>query len=295
MICVIIFCVGLLGCANDLTNKFIDNSEIDNFSSNDMTENVNTTDYDQYTDNQQTIDVYMAILQNDVKFFRIVNYANGNWQDVEEIQGEYTYLHDCLYYDEYSDYIFEVEQFTVLDIDGDGLMEVVLSIGPIEERLVLYYDNDIVYGYWFSYRGMNDLKKDGTFRSSGGMMNWSINKLNFSFKICERKELCSIDSNYDDNGNYNISYHINGKEVSEIIWSSYCHEWNQKEDVAWYEFNEETISDDLVMAWNRQRIRRCGPAAETRGEGTGERYGKSDEIRVHIRCGGKHAYGSEEG
>jgi hypothetical protein len=156
------------------------------------------------------------------------------YENVEKIdcKGEYIYLNE--YLNIYFDDAFQVTQFTVLDMDGNGISEVVLEIAPLSERLLLYYYNDIVYGYSFSYRGMNDLKKDGTFMSSGGAGHWSIDKLIFSTGICEKKELCRLDSTL---------YYVNDEEVSEDLFYSFYNEQQQKENAEWYEFNETNINN----------------------------------------------------
>ena len=61
--------------------------------------------------------------------------------------------------------------FTVLDIDGDKIPEVVLelSIGNNPQDFeVLHYMNGAVYGYNIAYRGLMELKTDETFRYSNG-------------------------------------------------------------------------------------------------------------------------------
>ena len=72
--------------------------------------------------------------------------------------------------------------FTIVDMDGDGENEIVLSIstGSIDEGFeVLHYQDGIVYGYHFWYRALEDLKEDGKFIGKGG--DFDASKQRFKF------------------------------------------------------------------------------------------------------------------
>ena len=75
----------------------------------------------------------------------------------------------------------EVIKFTVIDLDENGENEIVLWIQS-NNRLdygfeILYFQDPEVYGFTLPYRGLMDLKTDGTFYSSGGMDNRGIRRL----------------------------------------------------------------------------------------------------------------------
>jgi hypothetical protein len=53
-------------------------------------------------------------------------------------------------------------RFAIVDLDGDGIPEIVLE-HPHGIIRILRYENGTVYGFTFSNRAMNNIKKDGTF------------------------------------------------------------------------------------------------------------------------------------
>ena len=69
--------------------------------------------------------------------------------------------------------------FTVVDMDGDGVPEVVILYDPGELK-VFRVEGGTVYGYNFGYRAMMNLKKDGTFSWSNGADSSGIGKQTFS-------------------------------------------------------------------------------------------------------------------
>ena len=227
------FCIILLGCNANEDIKLIDivvtSSDYSNQGNSD---NPNTSETPRY------IDAYKSVLQNNVNYFGITNYANGNY--VEEIgyQGIYVYLKDMYVSDGIDDYPVQVTRFTVVDMNGDGISEVILELSlPRYDKLILRYENGIVYGYGFSVRGLNELKKDGTFSGSGGAGNWGRSRLQFSLGICKRIDICRIESDA-----YSRWYYINEEEVTEDKFYAFVYEQDAKEDAEWHEFTGANIN-----------------------------------------------------
>ena len=69
--------------------------------------------------------------------------------------------------------------FTVVDMDEDGVPEVVIMYDPGEVK-VFCVEGGTVYGYDFSYRGMMNLKIDGTFNWSNDAGSSGIGRQTFS-------------------------------------------------------------------------------------------------------------------
>lgn len=63
----------------------------------------------------------------------------------------------------------QVESFSVLDFDGDGLNEVAIIA---ELCYIFHTDGDKVYVYDIYYRAFSDLKTDATWNGSGGAACW---------------------------------------------------------------------------------------------------------------------------
>ena len=133
--------------------------------------------------------------------------------------------------------------FSVVDLDADGTVEVILSDvnedGPGSD-LVLRDQDDIVYGYLFAAREFNDVKVDGTFWHTGGASDVGICRVTFD------RDTYSIDpfiySRYSPSipGN-GMSYLIDDQEVTEEEWDLAVSRWNKSLYVKWHEFTSDNI------------------------------------------------------
>ena len=134
-------------------------------------------------------------------------------------------------------------RFTLVDLDGDGIPEVVLEHNPGAIR-VLRYENGTVYGFSFDFRGMNGIKKDGSFDWSNSAFNSGIGRQSFSETNTNTVHLAEISSEADDNTIYYIYYNI----VTESQFIAFQTAQNKKEDVEWTEFTMENINS--LKEWN---------------------------------------------
>jgi hypothetical protein len=182
------------------------------------------------------MEAYKIVLQNKIEFY--------NTDSKKKV-----YLNDFLT----NENIFvgvkiKINQFTVLDMDGDQIPEVVLKLTVGEEtdfNEVLHYMNGEVNGYFFVKNQLCDIKNDGTFRwLSGGLMYNGYGKLKFQNKSYELDELAYLNSKYNDESYTTLtsSYYINNKLVTKDLYQSFVKEQDAKKDVKWYEFSQENIS-----------------------------------------------------
>jgi hypothetical protein len=160
-------------------------------------------------------------------------------------------LNDFLTNEEIYVTIFKVTHFTVVDMDGDKIPEVVLELTPGENPNpefyeVLHYMNGSVYGYIQVYRGLENLKTDGTFGWSSGAFNNGYGKLRFESNACETDILGYKDTIIDDNR----TYFIKNKPVTEEAYNSFRKEEEGKKDVVWYEFSQKNIETELSIIHN---------------------------------------------
>jgi len=187
--------------------------------------------------NYLALEAYKKVLQNKAEFFSTDNKRN-------------VYLNDFLTNEEIFGAIFKVTHFTVLDMVGDKVPEVVLelSVGnnnPICYE-VLHYMNGAVHGYNIVYRGLERLKTDGTFWGSSGAADNKCGKLKFSSKAYETDILGYSQSSQGD-ANLTISYFINNKPVTEESFNSFSKKQDGKKDVVWHEFSEKNIATELSL------------------------------------------------
>lgn len=141
-----------------------------------------------------------------------------------------------------------VISFTVIDLDEDGIDEVVLwpSLSGNEYfgSVILHSTGDEVYGYPIWYRGFNHLKTDGTFHSSGGAGDWGYNKIRFTPQYereytAERITYC--ETYKDENGNQQARYFVNGLEATREDFLGESDKQDAKPDVQKHRYTEENV------------------------------------------------------
>ena len=182
------------------------------------------------------MEAYKRVLLNEIEF-----YSTESKKKV--------YLKDFLINENiFEGVTIEINQFAVVDMDGDRIPEVILKLTVGEEpnfSEVLHYINGEVDGYFFVRNQLCDLKTDGTFRwLSGGLMYNGYGKLKFQNKSCEFGKVAYLSSKYNDESYTTIttSYYINNKQVTEDSYEIFVEEEDAKKDVEWYEFSQDNIS-----------------------------------------------------
>ena len=191
----------------------------------------------------EVMEAYRAVLQNEKKFYSI----NSSYLSPD--------IEDFYYLQDFGDYIdseyFQVTKFTILDMDGNDAPVIVLETLPLGNILILRYYNNIVYAYSFPFRGIKQIKKDGTFNWSSGAADNGYDKLQFLNSTYESKRLAYSESRYDSERNLYALFYINNEEVTEDRFFAFVQEQEQKEDADWHEFNADTIADDFAAVWDK--------------------------------------------
>ena len=140
-------------------------------------------------------------------------------------------------------------KFASADIDSDGTEEVILwlNINNIDDYgfEILHNQNADIYGYTVPYRGLMNLKKDGTFIFSSGAFDSGIGKISFSETGYSIREQAYIQSEYDSNNELNIQYFINDEPCSENDFINAVNAQDHKPDVEWYDLSENNINEIL--------------------------------------------------
>lgn len=187
------------------------------------------------------ISAIKAVLQNKKKFYCAVYKRNIYLKDFHsddylglDDKGQYKYSND---YESDINHVYS--QFCILDMDSDGYPEILLESKTTSDILLFHYENGKVYGNLFPYRGMELIKKDASFISSGGADDNVIGKIRFSKGKVLFNELCIID------GHNNI-YRINGENASQEEVRKYAEKQFEKEDVKWHTYNNKNIEKYFV-------------------------------------------------
>lgn len=150
------------------------------------------------------------------------------------------YLHDFLTNQEIYGTEFTVTHFAVLDMDSDKKPEVVLELSVKNEPQfyeILHEMDGTVCGYLIVYRGLEELKADGTFQYSSGAADTGIGNLKFGSTSFQTDTAGSSESG----PNGTISYFINKKPVTKEAFDSLLKDQSEKKAAVWYEFTPEKI------------------------------------------------------
>ena len=135
-------------------------------------------------------------------------------------------------------------RFTVLDMDGDGVTEVVVELTEWEAFVVLYAAGDGVYGSEFPYRGMLSLKDDGTFTYSSGAMDNGVAVLSFlsgGTNELQMGYLPLAECRSEDNGSVTFWLDGGAEQTDEAGYQAYIAQQSAKLDALWYEYSPENV------------------------------------------------------
>ena len=124
-------------------------------------------------------------------------------------------------------------QYSVLDMDGDGKVEVLISswAGDI---LVLHEENGIIHGVDFTFRSMCNVRTDGSYYWNTNQGDtYGCSKLSFRNGICSAVELCRVELDDNDVANF----FINGVKVTKDEYDSFFESLSNVGDVTWYKLS----------------------------------------------------------
>lgn len=132
--------------------------------------------------------------------------------------------------------------FTALDLDGDGMREVILQLADHYGSIILRYgDDSIVYGYTLYYRAFMSVKTDGTASFSSGAAENGFGTLQFVENGCSLMSTTYSTAGFDGGNNLHVAYTVDNKPATEAEFLSAIDAQNKKEDAVWYAFTPENI------------------------------------------------------
>lgn len=154
---------------------------------------------------------------------------------------------------------FKIIQFAVLDVDDDGLPEIVLpytrsaSYDSHEFFNILYYRDGQVYSIVLSNRQLDELKTDGTFRWDGGGAYDGFATISFTEDKTEKTpytyDRFTYRGYYESEENPETEERIwtdfeiivDHQNVTEAEFDKACEEQDHKPNVEWYAFTDANI------------------------------------------------------
>ncbi|MDR1616544.1 MAG: hypothetical protein LBR98_05980 [Syntrophomonadaceae bacterium] len=213
---------------------------------------------------------YWSAVKSYIEFFST---EENSYKYLNEFDYQYDYGYDYDYdyrsvhtKGGYRDQPWEVFQFAVVDLDGDGHPEILLEL--LYEVEVLHYKNDgTVYGYCLPMGSMKNLKTDGTFYFLGDTADKSViagyGQLIFSEEKYELIKLGKYSWESDEEGKYSNVFYIAENQVTKDVYSTFEKEQAAKENVIWYEFTDENIDAMLKENNISNGLVKNEPAPET--------------------------------
>ena len=141
-----------------------------------------------------------------------------------------------------------LEQFALLDLDGDGAQELVLQsidvAGDMGGYLVLHMQEDGIYGFVSDWRSFWGLKTDGSFEySSPTGREWGVCTVHFADGAMLRDT--PLYSGTADETFETTAYTVAGQAADEQAYAAAQAAQAAKPDAVWYPFDEEGIRQAL--------------------------------------------------
>lgn len=139
------------------------------------------------------------------------------------------------------------DSFAVLDVDGDGKLDVVLNVTVNDEvlgYLVLTSADEVICAYGFYYRAMIGLKEDGSFSFSSSAVESGVATFyKDENRDAQYNELA--ESKLDENEN--VVYFVNGEAADEDAFTAVINAQNEKADVTFVPATAENLALYLTI------------------------------------------------
>lgn len=132
-------------------------------------------------------------------------------------------------------------QFAVVDLDGDGVSEVVLAIEDYNGFIILRYKESKVFGFIVSYRSMYNLKADGSFMTSSSSSDTSVGKILFIGDTFFQNDMLN-----SVGGTPDVTYFIHDIPIDKNTFDNHLDSFDNLPDVEWHDYTKQAINQWLV-------------------------------------------------
>lgn len=143
---------------------------------------------------------------------------------------------------------WEPVRFTLLDMDHDGVNEAIVELTNWEAFIILFWYGETgeVYGAEIVYRGLLDLKDDGTSSFSSGAMDGGVSSLCLAVNSETNKpdaigRFHLAESATMPDGSIRYTLDCGVEETDEAGYQAFLAEQDAKLDALWYDYTEENL------------------------------------------------------
>ncbi|MCL2187206.1 MAG: hypothetical protein FWC16_02930 [Defluviitaleaceae bacterium] len=164
--------------------------------------------------------------------------------------------HTPIYDIYYGEAVSDISRFAIVDMNGDGVPEIILEHfiighGFPHARTVLHYYNGEIYSHWFTTRGMQGLRKGGTFTIGGGAGWTTLSQLAFASGESQIIALAHSETApiYDGAWEMKGLYFINNQPACEESFHHLLNAHFEKEYAEWHTFHWDSIHVDFIAPW----------------------------------------------
>ena len=132
-------------------------------------------------------------------------------------------------------------RFAVLDMDGDGVHEIILEVTEPEAFIILNGITGVTATEW-PYRGLLDLKDDGTFTFSSGALDNGVAMLVYQGDFGPQWGYLPLAEAVSDADGH-VTYWLDGgaESTDEAGYLAFLAQQDAKLDALWYAYTEENI------------------------------------------------------
>lgn len=133
-------------------------------------------------------------------------------------------------------------RFTVLDMDGDGVGDMVLELAEPEEFVILFWQDGQVLALEMPYRGLLSLKDDGSHEYSSGAADGGVCTIGVEWvdgvPLYNRFVQASMSPAPDTD---ETIIEVNGEAADLDAYHAFLAQQDAKLDALWYDYTEDNV------------------------------------------------------
>ena len=202
---------------------------------------------------KEPLEAIKAVLLDEAPFF--YHYSHG----VERVKGSVHKVEGMFLSDMLDRWERVITEFAIKDMDGDGISEMILKWQNYNGFYLLRYWNGKVICNEFPYRGLRNIREDGSSSGSNSSAESFVHKLFFIGDSSLKSRIAETDLRQYP---YDSRYYVYDVQVSEEEWQKVSDMHYALPEIEWYEFKEEEIrkrvseimanGEEMVISKERQ-------------------------------------------